>query len=79
LRDNRYDQIIHMVTAANGAEKYYTLDTNSVRTEGLELAREIDKKCANAWLGHPYLNVIDNSTDFEMKIARVLQVLLLEI
>ena len=39
LRDNRYNQIIHMVTAANGAEDFYTtevqtaakVDTRSVR------------------------------------------------
>lgn len=26
LRDNRYNQIIHMVSAANGAEDYYTTE-----------------------------------------------------
>lgn len=26
LRDNRYNQIIHMVTAANGAEDFYTTE-----------------------------------------------------
>ena len=26
LRDGRYDHIIHLVTAANGAEEYYTLE-----------------------------------------------------
>lgn len=26
LRDNRYNQIVHMVTAANGAEDFYTLE-----------------------------------------------------
>ena len=28
LRDNRYSQIIHMVTAADGAEAFYTLEVN---------------------------------------------------
>ena len=28
---------------------------------------------AKAWIGHPYKYVIDNRTDFEIKIARVLQ------
>ena len=32
LRDNRYDAIIHMVTAAKGAEKHYNLD-NAARYE----------------------------------------------
>jgi hypothetical protein len=26
LRDNRYNQIIHMVSAANGAEDFYTTE-----------------------------------------------------
>lgn len=26
LRDNRYNQIVHMVTAANGAEDFYTTE-----------------------------------------------------
>jgi hypothetical protein len=50
LRDNRYDQIIHLVTSASGAENFYTLDNNLSRTEGLETAREIDKKCGKAWV-----------------------------
>ncbi len=54
LRDNRYDQIIHLITAANGAEQFYVLDNNICRTEGIEKAREMDEKCAKAWIGHPY-------------------------
>lgn len=77
MRDNRYDQIIHLVTAAKGAEKFYILDNNVTRTEGIELARQLDRKTAKAWIGHPYIDVIDNRTDFEMKIARVLQVFIL--
>ncbi|RNA27737.1 TRPL translocation defect 14 isoform X3 [Brachionus plicatilis] len=73
LRDNRYDQIIHLITAAKGAEQFYTLDNNLTRTEGLDLARQLDAKIAKAWIGHPYKYVIDNCTDFEIKIARVLQ------
>ena len=46
LRDNRYDQIVHLVTAASGAEKFYQLENNTVRTEGIELARERDAKAA---------------------------------
>jgi hypothetical protein len=75
LRDDRYDQIIHLVTAANGAEEFYTLENNAVRKEGLDLARELDEKLAQIWVGHPYIDVIDNSTDFEKKLSRVIQVL----
>lgn len=43
LRDNRYNQIIHMVSAANGAEPFYTLDGHNTRHEGLETARKLDE------------------------------------
>lgn len=46
LRDTRYHQVVHMTTAADGAEEFYQLRNNPVRTEGLELAREMDKKAA---------------------------------
>lgn len=72
LRDNRYNQILHMVSAAKGAEDYYTTEDHSCRSEGVELARELDSKAAAAWVGHPYFDVIDNSTDFEGKIRRMI-------
>lgn len=71
LRDDRYNQVIHMVTAAKGAEQFYTTD-HTVRYEGPELARELDDLAAQAWVGHPYYDVIDNSTDFESKVIRTL-------
>ncbi len=46
LRDARYDQVVHMMTAAKGAEPFYQLDNNATRSEGLELARELDTKAA---------------------------------
>ena len=46
LRDERYDQIVHMVSAANGAERFYQLSNNPTRSEGLKLAREQDDKAA---------------------------------
>ena len=38
------------------------------RSEGLDQARERDTRAAEAWVGHPYVDVIDNSSDFESKI-----------
>lgn len=73
LRDNRYDQIVHLVTAANGAEQFYSLENNITRTESIEVAREIDEKCSKAWLGHPCMDVIDNCTQFDLKVNRALQ------
>ena len=47
LRDERYDQVIHMVTAASGAEPFYQLSNNSSRSEGLESARLNDSRAAH--------------------------------
>lgn len=74
LRDNRYDQIVHLVTAANGAEQFYTLENNVTRTETIEHAREIDERLSKAWCGHPCMDVIGNYTLFEHKVTKVLQV-----
>jgi len=72
LRDNRYDQVLHMVSAANGAEDFYSVADHSCRSEGVELARFLDGKAAEAWVGHPYFDVIDNTTDFNTKIRRMI-------
>jgi len=76
IRDTRYNQIIHMVSAANGAEPFYTTEDHICRTEGIALARELDKKAAQAWVGHPYFDVVDNSSDFEAKVCRMIQVII---
>lgn len=55
LRDKRYDAVFHMVTAADGAEAYYTLENNATRWESKEAARENDKRTQKAWVGHPHL------------------------
>ncbi|KAI5716110.1 hypothetical protein M8J76_001089 [Diaphorina citri] len=72
LRDNRYNQIIHMVSAANGAEDFYTTEDHACRSESVEIAKELDHRAAAAWIGHPYFDVIDNSSDFESKICRMI-------
>ncbi len=70
---DRYDAVLHLVSAADGAEQYYTLATNANRTEGISKARMLDKKIINAWKDHPYLRVINNHDDFNTKINRVLK------
>ena len=74
----RYDAVLHLVSAADGAEQYYTTATNSTRyeqanEEGLRIARELDKKVIRAWTGHPHLRVINNHDDFDTKLNRVLK------
>jgi len=118
IREGRYDAVFHLVTAALGAESYYSLMNNATRTESPEFAREVgeslarscvcgygqgrterknertnertnapsshhphqpqphntqkvDVKTQGVWNGHPRHFVIDNSTDFEGKLARV--------
>jgi len=72
LRDN-YDAVFHLVTTAIGAEEYYTLENNKARYENIEEAMISDKKTLQAWTGHPHLRVIDNSTDFENKMKRLIK------
>lgn len=35
LRDSRYDAVLHLVTAADGAEKFYASLTNEARYESI--------------------------------------------
>ena len=72
LRDARYEAVIHLATAAKGAERYYTLANNAARSESPELAMEIDDRLMSAWTGHPHLRVIGNDCDFDEKMNRVL-------
>jgi hypothetical protein len=72
LREGRYSAVFHLVTAALGAEKFYTLANNETRTETLEQARTTDERTQRAWMGHPRLTIFDNEgKDFEAKMRRV--------
>ena len=75
-----YDCVLHLVTAADGAEEFYQWNdpnkpdsgNNAARRESPEEARHLDKKTLNSWVGHPHLKVIDNSTNFSDKVNRVI-------
>lgn len=71
LRDN-YDAVFHLVTAAKGAEKFYTTANNTARTETVEEATALDDKLIAAWTGHPHLRIINNASDFENKMKRLI-------
>lgn len=78
LRDERYDAVLHLVSAADGAEQFYTVANNASRNEkadeeGLKIARMLDKKVIEAWTGHPHLRVINNDEDFDRKLNRVVK------
>lgn len=74
IRDNRYNQVVHIVSAAKGAEEFYTTENHAVRRETVEEARVQDSKAAEAWVGHPYVDVIDNRADFETKMRRLIKI-----
>lgn len=71
LRD-QYDAVFHLVTAAKGAEEFYTTANNTARTETVAEASALDDKLIAAWTGHPHFRVIDNSTAFEGKMKRLI-------
>lgn len=71
--NERYDMVVHMVTAANGALEFFTYANNVARWESVEGAIANDVKGQKEWMGHPNFVLIDNSKPgFEAKIQRVL-------
>lgn len=74
-RDRRYDAVFHLVTAADGAVDYYTLENNlGARHETAEMARAQDIRTQNAWLGHPHHIIIDNNNkSFDQKMEELLR------
>jgi len=69
MRDNRYDAVLHMVTAADGASKFYAALTNEARYESVSEAINKDKKLREAYMGHKNWVMIDNTAkDFLAKI-----------
>lgn len=71
LRDH-YDAVFHLVTAAKGAEQFYTLANNAARYETVEEAVRVDDGLIASWTGHPHLRVIDNRYDFNEKMLALI-------
>lgn len=57
---DRYACVIHLVTAAEGAEEFYTRSNNAARSETAEEARTLDRRTLGAWEGHPARHVVGN-------------------
>merc|ERR1712086_19538 len=75
---SRYDAVIHLVSAADGAEKFYkwgqTVDDNGnvvIRSETPEIARTLDLKMKECWKEHPNHVVVPNDGSFQTKIDAV--------
>ncbi|OGZ05388.1 MAG: hypothetical protein A3C93_05075 [Candidatus Lloydbacteria bacterium RIFCSPHIGHO2_02_FULL_54_17] len=60
-RDGRYDAVVYMRTAADGAERHYSNRSNKFRSEDLDAARALDRRTLDAWIGHQHLSVVGNS------------------
>ena len=74
MRDRRYEAVVHLVTAADGAEQFYTSANNEARYETVEEAVALDRKLINSWVGHPHFTIVDNldPNGFQAKIDRSL-------
>ena len=77
MRDRRYEAVLHLVTAADGAEKFYNFE-NEARSESIEESKALDKKLINAWVGHPHFSIIQNQPGktFQDKIDKTLSTVL---
>lgn len=67
-----YDAVFHLVTAANGAEEFYTLANNAARYETAEQAVALDDTLRRCWSGHPRFCVIANEMGFEEKMRSLI-------
>eukprot|EP01062_Namystynia_karyoxenos_P066458 TRINITY_DN60380_c0_g1_i1.p1 TRINITY_DN60380_c0_g1~~TRINITY_DN60380_c0_g1_i1.p1 ORF type:complete len:780 (+),score=211.75 TRINITY_DN60380_c0_g1_i1:76-2340(+) len=76
LRDGRYDMVVHLVTAADGAQQFYGTENNAARSETAEQAIAQDRNLQKMWTGHPKIRIVDNSTGFSEKMERVIMPIL---
>mmetsp|Transcript_20385 Transcript_20385/g.48304 ORF Transcript_20385/g.48304 Transcript_20385/m.48304 type:complete len:335 (-) Transcript_20385:200-1204(-) len=73
LRDSRYNAVLHLTTAANGAETFYESGPETPRMEGAQAARDLDERIRHAWLGHPNHTVLYNGDGgFEGKLRALI-------
>lgn len=74
LRDKRYDLVLHLVTAADGAPDFYN-KSNEARYESEEQAITVDRKLQKAYLGHHGFFIVDNHLkDFAQKIDMAVKI-----
>ncbi len=69
---SRYDLACHMVTAADGAETFYTIANNIARTEDVEDARRVDQRTRDAWINHPHFHLFENHKPLKHKLQSLL-------
>lgn len=73
----RYDGVVHLVTAANGAPQFYKhgkvvddAGNNVIRNESPEEAIALDDQMQTSWRAHPRHVVVPNGSSFERKLER---------
>lgn len=72
----RYVGVLYFVSAADGAESFYSTESNAARYEKtVAEALERERATRIVWNGHNHVTYIDNRTDFEGKMVRGLQAL----
>lgn len=71
--NDRYDMVVHLVTAAKGKEEAYTLSNNVARYETIDEARYMDDMALKAWKDHPNRAIIGNENEFEVKMVKAIQ------
>jgi predicted ATPase len=71
----RYAAVIHLRTPS--AESYN--HRNPVRTESARDAVEVDERILRAWDGHPRRAIVESTTDFLEKVARVIELIRAEL
>ena len=67
-----YDAVFHLVSAAKGAEEFYTYANNAARYESVSQAVVMDDRLIEAWKGHPRHCVIDNSVELREKLKKLI-------
>lgn len=75
IRDKRYDGVVHLVTAADGAPQHYTLANNKARSESPEVAIKLDKLIQSLWNGHPSFILVSNhpGQNFQEKMDKTFE------
>ncbi len=67
-----YDAVFHLVSAAKGAEEFYTFANNAARYESVSQAVALDDRLIAVWQGHPRHCIIDNSVELREKLKNLI-------
>lgn len=77
----RYDMVIHLITAAEEAPEFYLWNNpeseeegnNAARSEPPELAIERDHKSRKIFVKHPHFRIINSSKSFDDKVNKLIE------